>query len=61
MKIMDVLNFIALLDEDMKSRFSELMTKNFIIDSNFGKFDRRLSLPKDYILGVWKLLNTLKV
>jgi len=53
----DVLNAIALIDKQFEEVFKKLKPKNFIIDPNTMKFNRKLSLQKDYVLGIWSLLN----
>jgi len=49
---MDVLNVVPIFDEDMKKTFEILSPVNLIISNNDGKFNKKLSLDKDQIIGI---------
>jgi len=48
----DVLNVVPIFDEDMKKTFEILSPVNLIISNNDGKFNKKLSLDKDQIIGI---------
>ena len=57
MKILDVLNIIALLCTSHKNAFESLSPENLIISKNNGKFCRDYSIAKDARCGFYILNN----
>lgn len=57
MKILDVLNLIALYSQEQYEQFKTLDPVNQIISNNDGKFNRVFSLDKDSRLAVYLLSN----
>ncbi len=56
--LMDVLNIVAIVDYKIMERFDELYNPKYLmISKNDGKFNRRMSLIKDQMIGLYAFNN----